>query len=88
MNVRLEVLFDEEAEESERDLHCVAMGLTDNRESVRVFAKEGEPGWWVAEFSMPKQRQIDAVDRIDRSFDFKMLNRLDSTIGFPKTASR
>ncbi len=88
MNVRLEVLFDKETPDPEKDLRSVAFGLTDDGESVRVFPNEGKPGWIVAEFTMPRQRQIDAVDCIDGSLDFQMLNRLNSTISFPKHRSK
>ena len=67
------------------DLRSVALGLTNDRASVRVFAREDDPRWLVAQWTMPTQAQYLAVAQIDRSIRFSLWEREDSVIYFPKT---
>lgn len=84
MNVRLEVLCNGDSSENANDLRFAALELTDEPKSLRVFPKETQPEWLVAEFTMPSQRQMDAADRIYRSVNFQMPDRVDLAISFSK----
>jgi hypothetical protein len=86
MNVHVRILFDGPTEEDWQAMRSLAGGLTNDPGSVRVFA-DVEPDWLAAEFTMPTETQIKAVDKIDRALRFCVENRLDSTIGFPRTAA-
>lgn len=66
------------------DMRSLANGLTTDQDSVRVFEDE-EAGWLAAEFRMPTETQLQAVDKIDRALRYKVGNREDSTIGFPRS---
>jgi len=59
--------------------------VTSDARSVRVFALDERPGWLAVEFAMPTEAQYLAVGRIDRALRVYGGNRLDSTIGFPKS---
>ena len=87
MDVRLQILFEAPTAEDEASLRSFALGLTNNRDSVRVFAREDSRDWLVAEFMMPTEAQYKTVDRIDRAIRFSLGNRLDSIISFPKDAT-
>ena len=82
----MEVLFGAPTAEDNANLCAVALRLTNDRESVRVFAREDSPYRLVAEFTMPTEAQYKAVDRIDHAIRFSLGNRLDSIISFPKNA--
>lgn len=84
MNVRVRILFNNPTEDDWRDMRSLANGLTNDRDSVRVFEDE-EAGWLVAEFRMPTETQIQAVDKIDRVLRYKVGSREDSTISFPRS---
>lgn len=84
MNVRVRVLFNNPTEDDWRDMHSLANGLTNDRDSVRVFEEE-EAGWLTAEFRMPTEAQLQAVDKIDRVLRYTVGNREDSAIGFPRS---
>ncbi len=84
MEVRLAVMFHEPTQQDAEELRAAALALTNDRGNVRVFSEPDAPQWLVAEFTMPKQPQYAAVDRIDRCWEFRSLNRIDSTILFPK----
>ena len=86
MKVHLAVMFDEPTQQDCEELRAAARALTDDRGSVRVFSEPDAPQWLVAEFTMAGQPQYAAVNRIDRCWEFRNLNRIDSAISFPKEA--
>ncbi|NLS94479.1 MAG: hypothetical protein GXX96_20165 [Planctomycetaceae bacterium] len=86
MNVHLAVMFDEPTTQDAEELRAAARALTDDRRSVRVSSEPERPQWLVAEFTMASQPQYAAVNRIDRCWEFRNLNRIDSAISFPKEA--
>ena len=87
-DVRVRVLFCKPTEDDWHDMRALANSLTSDRESVRVFAEEeAEAEWLVAEFRMPTEAQIKAVDKIDRVLRYTVENREDSTIGFLRSAA-
>src|SRR4051812_10510685 len=84
MNVCVRIQFESPGQEELASMRSMARSLTISPESVRVIADE-TPGWLVAEFTMPTEAQYAAVPMIDRAIRFWAGDRLDSTIGFPKT---
>lgn len=84
MNVLVRVLLNNPTEDDWRDMRSLANGLTNDRDSVRVFEDE-EAGWLAAEFRMPTETQLSAVNKIDRVLRYTVENREDSTIGFPRS---
>jgi hypothetical protein len=72
----------------EDDVRSMALGLTNDRASVRVFRRKDDPRWVVAEFTMPTEAQYRAVERIDGAIRFSLWEREDSVIYFPKTARK
>ena len=88
MKVRLEIQFASPTAEDEASLRRLALGLTNDRDSVLVTAREDEPGLFVAEFTMPTEAQYKAVDKIDARIRLSLWNRMDSIICFPKDAAK
>ncbi len=88
MQVRIEVTYGDTSSHHEGVLRSVALGLTNDRGSVRVFAREDDPRRLVGEFTMPTQAQYRAVEEIDRAIRFFLWEREDSVIYFPTTARR
>ena len=88
MKVRLEIQFESPTAADEASLRRLALGLTNDPDSVRVVACEDQPDWFVAEFTMPTEAQYKAVDTIDAKIRFSLWNRMDSIICFPKTATQ
>jgi hypothetical protein len=84
MNVRLEIKFEAPTAEEEAALGSAARALANHPQSVRVFPRDDNPHWLVAEFTMPNEAQYKAVDKIDAAIRFPLGNRLDSIIRFPK----
>jgi hypothetical protein len=84
MNVCVRIKFASPGPDELASMRSLARELTDCREEVRVFADE-EPGWLVAEFTMPTEAQYAAVPKIDRAIRFRANNRTDSTIAFPRS---
>jgi hypothetical protein len=64
-------------------MRSVARQVSDHPELVRVFPRDGDPRWLVAEFTMPTGPQNQAVGRIDYYLRFELGDREDSTISFP-----
>lgn len=87
MNVSVRVLFDNATEEDWRAMRMLANKLTNDRDSVRVTDSPDEPGWLDAEFTMPTETQLQAVNKIDRVLRYEVENRSDSTISFPRSAA-
>ena len=85
MNVRVQVLFDPPDEDARNAMRSLGRSVTNDPDSVRVFASDDDPDWLVVEFTMPTEAQYKAVDKVDRAVRFHAWERLDSTIGFPKS---
>ena len=85
MQVEIHCLFDSPGADDWASMESIAGGLTNDRKSVRVFAIDGRPGWLAVEFVMPTQPQYQAVRAIDDEVRLYAGNRLDSTIGFPRS---
>ena len=88
MNVMVRIRFDEPKEEDWQSMRSLARRLTSDRDTVRVYADEEHANWLVAEFTVPTEAQYKAVERIDRVLRFEVENRLDSVIGFPRSAAQ
>ena len=63
--------------------HSAALYLTDDEESVRISCPRATPKRVLAEFTIPKARQMDVVDGIAKSF-WNMDDYGTCTIWFPK----
>ena len=85
MQVQVAVLFEAPGSEEDGDLRALASSLTNDKQSVRVARRDGDPRWLTVEFTMPTQPQLQAVSGIDAELRFYAGNRLDSAIGFPKS---
>ncbi len=88
MNVRIQVQFESPTADDLANLRRVAISLTNDPASVRVFPREDQPEWLVGEFTMRTEAQYKAVDTIDGRIRFSLWNRMDSIIGFPKDDSQ
>ena len=84
MNVCVRIQFKSPGDAELDSMRSLAQRLTDSPESVRVFA-DTTPGWLVAEFTMPTEAQYAAVPKIDSAIRFWADDRMDSTIGFPRS---
>jgi hypothetical protein len=85
MNVRVQIdLSVPPAREHLDEMRSAAGLLTDNRKSVRVSVPSDNPKSMIAEFTIPKARQMDVVDKIMRRFTLFMQDYQDHTIWFPK----
>jgi hypothetical protein len=85
MNVCVRIQIESPTKEDWGAMRSLANGLTDNGESVRVFADPEQADWLVAEFTMPTEAQYKALPKIERAIRFHAEERLDSTIAFPYT---
>ncbi len=85
MKAEVHVQFRSPSNDDWAEMESLGQSVSDDPQSVRVFAVEGRPGWLAAEFTMPTEAQYKAVDEIDRALRLYGGNRLDSTIGFPKS---
>ncbi len=85
MNVRVQVQFDPPDESAWGAMRSLARSITNSPDSVRVFVSDDDPSWLVVEFTMPAEAQYKAVDKVDRAVRFHASERLDSTIGFPRS---
>jgi hypothetical protein len=84
MNVRLRILFKPPIKEDWKAMRSLAKSLTNNPDSIRVFA-DTNPGWLVVEFTMPTEAQYKAEPKIDRAIRLHANNRHDVTFAFPYT---
>ena len=87
VNVIVRIFFDKPAEEDWQAMRSLAIRLTNDPDSVRVTADPDAPDWLAAEFTMPSEAQYQAVGKIDGVLRFGVENRLDSCIGFPRSAT-
>ncbi len=88
MNVHVEIqLTQSPTEHDERQMYEAAERLTDDPTSIVITRSTNTPPAIIAEFTMPKARQIDVVDRIARTF-WRIDHYTDSSISFPKTRVR
>jgi hypothetical protein len=86
MKVLVHILFKPPTDEDWDAMHILADNLTNNREGVLVFIGE-EPGWIVAEFTMPNEAKYKAVEVIDHEIRMHVNNGVDTSIQFPRTAA-
>jgi len=88
MNVCVEVRLSVRPTEKHREqARSAARYLTDDDESVRVTCPRATPKRVLAEFTIPKARQMDVVDGIAKSF-WNMEDYGTCTIWFPKPAKK
>jgi repressor LexA len=88
MDVKVEVeLGSSPIEVDKEDMFASAKYLTNNRNSVAVYVPD-KPNTIIAEFTINKSRQMDVVDRLGKKFRLGVRNYSQSTISFPKAASR
>ena len=85
MNVRVEILFEPPDQDAWDAMRLVGRSVTNDPRSVRVFASDDAPDWLLVEFTMPTEAQYKAVEKVDRAVRHYAWERLDSTIGFPKS---
>jgi hypothetical protein len=85
MNVRVKIQFDSPGQDALDAMESLARSITNDPRSVRVVALDDAPDWLAVEFTMPTEAQYKAVAKIDRAVRLYAGNRLDSTIGFPKS---
>lgn len=58
---------------------------TDNKDSVSVFVYPEDSKTLVAEFTVPKARQMEVVDRIVQAFEDFVPDAIDFSAGFPRS---
>ena len=88
MNVKVEIELTQAPTEHEaQQMYAAAEFLTDDDESIVITPSAKQPPAIVAEFTIPKARQIDVVDHIGRAF-WQVDHYNDSTIWFPKHPAR
>ena len=84
MNVSVEVQLQVRPTDKHRaQAQSAARHLTDNGDSVRISFVPATPKRVLAEFTIPKARQMDVVDRIAKTF-WNMDDYGTCTIWFPK----
>ena len=89
MNVKIQVdLSASPTEVAKEEMHGAARHLTNNKESVVVYALKDTPNTIVAEFTIDKARQMDVVDTIAGKFKFGVRDYHQSTISFPETSPK
>ncbi len=67
----------------QQSMRNAALSVTNDRNSVCVVTPEGRDDVIIAEFTVPKARQMDVVDNIAKPFRLT-INYQDLTIRFPK----
>jgi len=89
MNVRVQIELSTSAMQiDQEEMREAAAYCTDNDKSIVVYIPEGDPNTIVAEFTIPKARQRDVVDRIYKRFSHTVRHYSQSSISFPKTSPR
>lgn len=89
MNVKIQVeLSASPTEVDKEEMHGAARHLTNNKESVVVYASKDKPNTIVAEFTIDKARQMDVVDTIASRFEFWVRDYHQSTISFPEVSPK
>ena len=72
-----------------REMMSAARSMTDDYNSIRVSIISEDPKSMLAEFRMPKARQMDVVDKILHAFELFMEDYSTQSVWFPnKTESR
>lgn len=87
MNVRIQILFKPLTEADWNAMRSLANRLTNDRQSVRVSAGTN-PGWLIAEFTMPTEAQYKAEPKVYAAIRLYAGNRHDVTYGFPYTEAQ
>jgi DNA-binding MarR family transcriptional regulator len=89
MNVKVQIELSTSATQIDQDEMREAAGYcTDDERNIVVYIPEGNPKTIVAEFTIPKARQMDVVDGIYRRFSRTLRHYGQSSISFPKTSSK
>ncbi len=65
------------------EMRDAAERVTDDKQSVRVSVLDHEPRAMLAEFTMPKARQMDVVDKIMHEFALFMEDYKTQSVWFP-----
>ena len=85
MDVSVQVDLTVEAREEHLvEMLSAAQILTDDRRSARASVLPENPKAMLAEFTIPKARQMDVADKIMHQFALFMQDYSDQTIWFPK----
>jgi hypothetical protein len=85
MDVRVQIdLSVPPADKHLKEMRSAANLLTDDRTSVRVSVPAEHPKSMVAAFTIPRAREMDAVDKIMRDCAMFMEDYQDQTVWFPK----
>jgi hypothetical protein len=66
-----------------REMNSAAERMTDDQSSVRAWVDKEKPKSVFAEFTMPKARQMDVVDRIMHEFALYMEDYSTQSLWFP-----
>jgi len=69
------------------EMQLAAQRFADNKDSIVVSVDSEDNKVAIAEFTMPKARQMDAVDRIMRRFAQDMPDYETQSICFPRSAA-
>lgn len=69
------------------EMQAAAQRFADNKDSLVVSVDPDDNNVAIAEFTMPKARQMDVVDRIMRRFAQNMPDYETQSVGFPKSAA-
>ena len=75
-------LTKEPVERHKEAMRFAADMMTDDRDSVSVSVFEGEAAL-IAEFTMPKAREMDVVEKIGRAFAMDMHDYDTQKVSFP-----
>ncbi|MDD2455623.1 MAG: hypothetical protein PHE10_04750 [Kiritimatiellae bacterium] len=86
MKVRVYVTLSVEPANRHSDaMRSSASSRTDDKASVSVFTAKGDSRTLVAEFTVPKARQMDVVDRIVQEFEDFVPDAIDFSASFPRS---
>jgi len=65
------------------EMVSAARSMTDDQRSIRVSTISDDPKSMLAEFTMPKARQMDVVDKIMHEFALFMEDYSTQSVWFP-----
>jgi len=85
MQVRVQIRYESVGDDDVASLASLGRSLTNDPKSVVVLRESSDR--LVVEFTMPAEAQYLAVPKIDWAVRHYAVNRLDSTIEFPKSAA-
>jgi hypothetical protein len=86
MKVHVYVTFSVKPEKKHGEaMRLSASSRTDDKDSVSVSTAPGNGKTLVAEFTVPKARQMDMVDRIVQAFEDFVPDAIDFSASFPRS---